>query len=268
MKIVTLVDNISTDSRLKQKHGLCFYIETAKHKVLFDVGSDDTFLQNAKVLGIDISAVDMVVISHGHIDHGGGLAAFLRNNNHAKIYIQKRALEPHFAKVLFLKIPVGLTKPAQLVDRIIEVEQRLQIDDEMLLFADVEGQFETKSNRALLKEDKERDDFAHEQNLLSTQSDKAVLFSGCSHRGILNIYQRALGYKKEIMAVVGGFHLYNPISKQGEPRGLIREVVCRLQAAEATFYTCHCTGAKAYKQMKEWMGERLEYMQTGRSTVL
>lgn len=81
MKIVVLVENTTKQKDLKGKHGLCLYMETERHKVLFDLGPDDTFLHNAKKCGVDIAAVDTVIISHGHVDHGGGLGAFLQMNH-------------------------------------------------------------------------------------------------------------------------------------------------------------------------------------------
>ena len=70
MKIISLVEN-TTKSELKAKHGLSLYIETKKHKILFDLGPDKTLFENAVKRNIDISKVDTVIISHGHIDHGG-----------------------------------------------------------------------------------------------------------------------------------------------------------------------------------------------------
>lgn len=55
-----------------------------RHKVLFDLGPDDTFLHNAKKCGVDIAAVDTVIISHGHVDHGGGLGAFLPDESYGQ----------------------------------------------------------------------------------------------------------------------------------------------------------------------------------------
>lgn len=104
MKIVTLVENTTEREDLQSKHGLCLYIETERHKILFDLGPDDTFLHNAKVCGVDIKAVDTVIISHGHSDHGGGLGAFLQVNHTANVYVHPEAFLPHYNKVL--KIPV------------------------------------------------------------------------------------------------------------------------------------------------------------------
>lgn len=62
---------------LQTEHGLSLYIETAGHKVLFDTGATDRFLENAEKLGVDLTAVDTLVLSHGHYDHTGGVKVFL-----------------------------------------------------------------------------------------------------------------------------------------------------------------------------------------------
>lgn len=107
MRIVPLVEN-TTKSELKAKHGLSLYIETRLHKILFDLGSDNTLFENAVKRNIDISKVDTVIISHGHFDHGGALKKFLDVNSSANIYVQKEAFEPHYSKTLLLKISVGI----------------------------------------------------------------------------------------------------------------------------------------------------------------
>ena len=84
MRIVPLVEN-TTKSELKAKHGLSLYIETKLHKILFDLGSDNTLFENAVKRNIDISKVDTVIISHGHFDHGGALKKFLDVNSSANI---------------------------------------------------------------------------------------------------------------------------------------------------------------------------------------
>ena len=108
MKIIALVENTTASAEYRCKHGLSLYIETEKHKILFDLGSDRLFAENAKKLNIDITEIDTVVISHGHKDHGGALKEFMAINSHAKIYIKKEAFEPHYIKVLGLPFHVGL----------------------------------------------------------------------------------------------------------------------------------------------------------------
>lgn len=86
MKITALVENKS-EGRTIPKHGLSLYIETQKHKILFDLGPDDTLFKNAEIMNIDLSEVDTVIISHGHMDHGGALKRFLQVNGKARIYV-------------------------------------------------------------------------------------------------------------------------------------------------------------------------------------
>ena len=70
-----MVENTTTCD-LEAMHGLSLYIETKNHKLLFNLGPDQTVFENAKKKGIDLQEVDTVVISHGHNDHGGALEQF------------------------------------------------------------------------------------------------------------------------------------------------------------------------------------------------
>lgn len=72
MKISVLMENTASSEKYLCRHGLSFYIETRKHKILFDMGPDGDFLQNAEKMSIDLSQVDIAFLSHGHYDHGGG----------------------------------------------------------------------------------------------------------------------------------------------------------------------------------------------------
>lgn len=76
MIIKVLVENTAVSSEYGKVHGLCLYIETENHKVLFDLGPSGLFLENALKMGVKIEEVDTVVISHGHYDHGGALDSF------------------------------------------------------------------------------------------------------------------------------------------------------------------------------------------------
>ena len=266
VKIITIVENTTKDAALKPKHGLCIYIKTLKHKVLFDLGPDDTYLYNAQKLGIDLAEIDAVVLSHGHKDHGGGLASFLKVNNKAKIFLHRQAFEPYYIKIWFAKIFIGLNKDLAGNERFVLVDDTMRIDDNLFLFADVDGHFDTKSNRVMLKKTPDgftRDDFAHELNLIVTTEGQEALFSGCSHRGIANILNTAHKYRPAIHAVFGGFHLYNPATKATEPAEVAQRLAKELSAREAVFYTGHCTGTKAFKIMRGLMGGQLQYLSTG-----
>jgi 7,8-dihydropterin-6-yl-methyl-4-(beta-D-ribofuranosyl)aminobenzene 5'-phosphate synthase len=196
---------------LGSAHGLSLYIETPKHKILFDMGPDEQFLSNAEKLGVDLKAVDLAILSHGHYDHGGGLKAFCQLNDTAKICLRKGSFGDYVALEEDGSLRyIGLDPTLQAyADRLVFTEERAQPDEELLLFSDVPDTYGALSASAKLKERQGanllQDRFLHEQDLLITAEGKTVLVSGCSHRGIVNILRsaRALGGEAQFDAVAG-----------------------------------------------------------------
>ena len=268
VKIVVLLENTTESSKLKCKHGLSLYAETEKHKILFDMGPNDLFLKNAEALGVNIADIDIAVISHGHVDHCGGLKYFLEKNQKAKIYIRPQALEAHYVKVLGIPFYAGIDRALLPTDRFVFTDDIHVIDDEIMLFSNVAGQFPlpesdgnlfVKRNGSMVP-----DDFCHEQNLIITSGDNRVLICGCAHAGIVNIARRAKSLVgNDPKAVIGGFHLYEPTTKRYESDSYIDSVAAALAEIKSSYYTCHCTGEKAYEKMKARLGARLTYLRTG-----
>ena len=83
MKIINLVEDTKGNSVCEYEHGLSFYVETKKHKILVDTGATDMFMRNAQVLNVDLEQIDVVVLSHGHYDHAGGIMSFSKLNKKA-----------------------------------------------------------------------------------------------------------------------------------------------------------------------------------------
>lgn len=268
MKIVGLLENTAALPGLKSKHGLSLYIETEKHKILFDMGPNDLFLKNAKSLGIDVSEVDVAIVSHGHVDHCGGLECFLKQNDKAKIYIRKSATDKHYVKVLGIPFYAGINRKLLFEDRFVFTGDTFRIDDELTLFSNVRGSFLLpKSDGNLFRSEGGKivpDDFCHEQNLVVTEGDKKVLFCGCAHAGIVNISDKEKSLFGDYpFAVFGGFHLFEPTSKRYEDDTYVASVAEALKKTGARYFTCHCTGPKAYEKMKAVIGDKLEYLHTG-----
>ena len=268
VKVTVLLENTKQSSNLNSKHGLSLYVETKSHKILFDVGPNALFLKNAQALGVDISDVDIVVISHGHVDHCGGLKYFLEKNQKAKIYIRPQAAEKHYVKVLGIPFYAGIDRSLLSSNRFVLTDDTYEIDNELMLFSGVTGQFplpKSDSNLYTKRNGKlTADDFFHEQNLVITSGDSRVLLCGCAHSGIVNIVRRAeelIG--SDPTAVVGGMHLYEPTKKRYESDEYIVAVATTLTKTKSSYYTCHCTGEKAYAKMKTHLCSRLKYLRTG-----
>lgn len=259
MKITALVEN-QTKCELKAKHGLSLYIETQNHKILFDLGPDNTIFDNAKTRGIDLSKVDTVIISHGHMDHGGALSRFLQINTTAKIYVQKKAFEPHYSKFIFLKVSIGIDDRLENHPQVVLVEGDYQIDDELSLFTvSHTDKCYSKANDALFAKG-QKDDFLHEHNLIIKENQTALIM-GCGHAGIVNIMEKAKSYHPQLC--VGGYHLFNPLTKKTVSTALLNDIAQELKKyIQTQFYTCHCTGTEAFQFLSQQISN-LFYLSCG-----
>lgn len=255
MKIISLIENTS-NTNLKPKHGLCLYIEALNHKILFDLGPDETFIKNAQLKNINLKDVDMVIISHGHIDHGGGLKSFLKINTKAKIYIQESAFEKHYSKFLCFNINVGLKDIIS--NRICRINGDYVINDNMRLFTSKGKTLQSPMNNSLLDKNKRKDEFNHEQNLLIKDS-QTVLIMGCGHKGVINIIESS---NENIDVCIGGFHLYDPITKKVVDERYLDKLSDSLSKYNTKFYTCHCTGKKCYAYLSN-KNKNINYLSCG-----
>lgn len=261
------------EAHLKCKHGLALYVETDRHKILFDLGPNSLFAENAEKLGVDLKAVDTVVISHGHRDHGGGLGHFFAWNTQAKVYVQSSAFEPYYTRVLGMPHDIGLDTAHRNHPQVVHVEGDLTIDDELTLFTGATGRELFPSQNASLLTRRQgalvADDFRHEQYLVVNDGNHRVLFSGCSHNGVLNILQCHEDHFGTMPThLIGGFHQYNPTSGKTEHEERVQQLAERLAATDLLYYTCHCTGKKAYLQMQEVMQMQLAYLSVGAEVLI
>lgn len=268
MLIKTLVENTAVAEDFGTEHGLSLHIETQGLNILFDVGASELFARNAGKMGVDIGAVDFLVISHGHYDHGGGLKKFLQLNKKAPIYVQERAFDKYYAvrpggKIVYIGLEEDLKDHHQMV----LMSDYLSPIEGIEIFGNV-TQVEPlpRANDSLFMEEGEqrvKDVFAHELNLIVTEGDKTLLLVGCAHNGVVNIVQHFYNMKGFMPHyVLGGFHLS---SRSGflEDLPQIEKISEYLLSTKAKYYTGHCTGLEAYQHLKDLMGEHIDYFATG-----
>lgn len=269
MEIISLVDDITDYKGIRAAHGLSFLIRTRAHVILFDFGPDgSTLKKNAAALGVDLADVDIAFLSHGHIDHGGGMEYFLQANKRAKIYCKENAFVPHLSKRGFTHVKIGVPEFLKKNSRIKFVNNFRKIDDEITVFSGVEDKIlHSEANDNLeakpFGQGRVKDDFSHEINLVINDGGKKYLICGCGHCGIVNILRKAEKCTSSKMtAAIGGFHLQG--SKMASDKTIMDLAdYLYMRYPHVKFYTCHCTGASAFGILKQKMGEQVEYIICG-----
>ena len=257
MKLYTLIENTTTRDDLVCEHGLSLYIEANGQRILFDAGQTGAFADNAEKLGIDLSQVDVCILSHGHYDHGGGLKRFLEINDHAKVYVSQHAFGDYYnAEEKY----IGLDWELLSEERITFVRDNVTLSDTLSLhtcpnfpqiyFTDAYGM------QAKRRDQLEPDDFRHEMYLLIREGERRIVVSGCSHRGVMNL---KTWFAPDVF--IGGFHLMKLDPEQEATR--LKFTAMELMKKETVYYTGHCTGEKQFAALKNHMGDRLIALSTG-----
>ena len=258
MIIRVLMENSSAHPDLAAEHGLSLYIEANGKKILFDAGQTNTFADNAAVMGVDLSQVDLCILSHGHYDHSGGLLRFLELNDHAPVYMHRRAAEPHYnGTVKYIGIDPALRNHPRirLTDDALDLGSGMQLCTCNALVHDCPASARGMTVR--LGEDYVQDDFSHEQYLTIEEEGKRIVISGCSHKGILNI-----GGWLNPDVLVGGFH-FMKLDPTGSDAAFLEDAAHQLLTRDCMYYTGHCTGDAAFAFLKAHMGDRLHAIPAG-----
>jgi 7,8-dihydropterin-6-yl-methyl-4-(beta-D-ribofuranosyl)aminobenzene 5'-phosphate synthase len=243
--------------------------------VLFDTGSSGLFLANAERLGVDVAAVDALVVSHQHFDHGGGLATFLDANLRAPVYLREAPLADRWFRAFgLIRRPIGIDR--ELLERQRSrfelVAGRREVAPGVFLLCDIgSAHARPRGNRRLWAERDgrlERDSFDHELMMVVHEAGGIVVLSGCSHHGVLNMLDaaRAAFPGVPVKGLVGGFHLiglpfYDSMAaSRREVEAIGRRI---LEQVAGPVFTGHCTGGKGYRALAGVMGEALRPLATG-----
>lgn len=273
MEISMLIEDRRLNKEFYKEHGLSIYIEFENRKILFDTGVSGKFIENANKMGITISDIDIVVISHAHIDHSGGLIDFFKRNDKALVYMSSKVVHDYYVKLFFMKKSISTPKKVleEYGNRIIFSDKFTQLGNNIFIVSDFLRYYPlAKSNKNLLIKNNGKivcDEFEHELVLVFSKNDKLVIINGCCHNGAENIIETV---KKSfpgqsIEVLIGGFHLMDfPRNIFQESKQHIERFGHQLIKYDINkIYTCHCTGKRAFKLLKRVMGNKIDYFYTG-----
>jgi 7,8-dihydropterin-6-yl-methyl-4-(beta-D-ribofuranosyl)aminobenzene 5'-phosphate synthase len=257
-------------SQLWAEQGLSLWVEVSEGRkttrILYDFGrSGQVLFHNAKILGIDLEKLDFLVLSHGHIDHYGGLAKILRMTGekcklilHPEATIRKR----------YVRLKDGSYEgPWKMKgDLLKEFKSRIITDahsSKLGLGSHISGEIERKNDfekgmpNAFMEVEKKlvHDGIEDDQGLFIELEGKGlIILTGCCHAGVVNTISSAqkMFPGQRIYALIGGFHLNNAEEIQME-----KTLESLLKLDLRYLSAMHCTGYYAQKVLMEKFRDRL-----------
>ena len=232
VKISILFNNVPYKENLKTSWGFSCLIEGMDQTILFDTGGDgNILLSNMRQMGIDPGVVEVVVLSHIHADHVGGLESFLEKNSNVVVYLPE-------------SFPATFKQAVR--NRGVKVEE---VSRQRKL---LEGVYTTG----------EMGDWIKEQSLVLTTSKGLVIITGCAHPGVVNIVRKVRGhFKADVYMVMGGFHLLSMSDSE------IQKIIHMLkELGVQKVAPSHCTGDLARTMFRKTWGN--DFIESGIGAVI
>lgn len=264
-----LVDN-RAEKGLESEHGLSMWIEVDGRHILFDTGTGKIFENNARKLGIDTSTADLLVLSHGHYDHTGGVDCFLQQAHQSHVYCHPGAVIPRYAVRNGVGTPIHMPHGSiAAMDKLSEarlhwVQEPLRLGEHIGLTGPIPRKmsFEDTGGPFYFDPAGKRPDPINDDMALWIRTTKGlIVVTGCCHAGVVNTLDTIfrLNNCMKICALIGGFHLMGA-------RPLRLELTMKaLQAFDIDLLVpCHCTGQAAVELLKKTFGIRVSHGAAGK----
>jgi len=263
-------NNVKLSSHLQGEHGISFYIENGKDKVLFDTGQSFGVLShNAQELGVGLEDVGKIVLSHGHYDHTGGLDKML-DYGIEKVFCHPDCFEDKYklvkSKPVYIGIPIGRESIEERTELVLSTTS-MKVCDNILMTGEMarNNPYEGIPDVFFKKEDGKliKDYILDDQSLIVDNGKDAILLLGCNHSGLINTFKGAMELTdSNITTIAGGTHLV----AAGKER--MDATISFLKDYDVMVYGFHCTGDEASIKMRKGLGESYYKGYTGMSFEL
>lgn len=206
LSVSVLTDNVPGKDYLSE-HGLSFFIEFSGKKVLFDTGQSDVFLRNASLMGLSLHNRDLIILSHGHFDHGNGLS-YLEGGRllcHPGCFVKRyRASDMSY---------IGLGNSRNELQKkfdLITSAVPFSVGERIVFLGEVPRNtaFESK-NTSFVLEGGEPDFVMDDSGVALLHDEGLFVITGCGHAGVVNTLEHArkVTGEKRLFGIMGGFHL-------------------------------------------------------------
>jgi 7,8-dihydropterin-6-yl-methyl-4-(beta-D-ribofuranosyl)aminobenzene 5'-phosphate synthase len=247
IRLTVLADDCVAARTARGEHGLCFHIEAGSRRILFDTGQGLVLADNAQALGIDLGAVDTIVLSHGHYDHTGGLPAVLAAaRGPVTLHLHPAALEPkyHFTRSIGLP-PAARAALKRPNISLIQSREPGEIAPGLFRTGEIPRPHPEESLTEVFHLDpdgREPDPLLDDQSLYFDTPHGIVVLLGCAHAGVIHILEhiQTLTNRRPLHAVIGGMHLGAAVPARRQ------WVIDRLRRfAPSLLVPMHCTGMNA-----------------------
>jgi 7,8-dihydropterin-6-yl-methyl-4-(beta-D-ribofuranosyl)aminobenzene 5'-phosphate synthase len=275
LQITTLSENTAGLGGLMAEWGLSILVESEEINILFDTGQSLSASHNAEIMGINLSQIDKIVLSHGHFDHTGGLKqALLRIGKEIDIiahpdiwaakYSRRQGQEARYIGIPFHRQTLeSLGAKFSLSREPVRLSDNITTSGEIPMTTEyeiIEPHLQVKEGRRF-KPDKLLDD----QALIITTGAGLVVILGCAHRGVINTLYHAqkLTGVEAIYAVFGGCHLISATEER-----IWLTIAALKELGVQLLGLSHCTGLAASAIMAREFGERFLFNIAGTAISL